>query len=126
MPSAAFAPYQAATLAVMLIVLLAMQSAPPVERVMLPDPAADHFDLATARPSSARAACDLSGAGTDVVVCGRKTIKVEARQFPDFTEEPLLAGIDLPGGGRAAVTMQHADVGGTPSRRVMVGIKLPF
>lgn len=110
----------------MLITLLALQAVPAtVERVTPADPTLASFDLAKAK-RQAEKDCDVDARG-DVVVCGhRKAMDFDTSGLPDYADKPIRAGVDLPGGARAAVTVQQVDIGGTPSRRVMVGVKLPF
>jgi len=112
----------------MLITLLAMQAAPlTIERVTPAEASLASFDLAKAKGHAEAKGCDIADTGDDIVVCAyRKAMDFDTKAMPDFAEKPIRAGVDLPGGARAAVTVQQVDIGGTPSRRVMVGLKLPF
>ena len=84
------------------------------------------FDLATVK---APAGCDASG--SDIVVCGRSA--TERSRLKD----PMPQGIEAPpalpkaeigviGKLRATTETESAGVGGFPSNRVMLRLKMPF
>ncbi|CAH0496265.1 hypothetical protein NVSP9465_01296 [Novosphingobium sp. CECT 9465] len=66
--------------------------------------------------------------GGEIVVCAtdvrRNRMQTPAYEFP--LPEPPKARLALKGGGSIAVETEQASVGGTPSNRVKVGVKLPF
>ena len=73
--------------------------------------------------------CRPATVGEDVVVCGdRDPERYRLRPLPsgyerDFASMKAETSI---GGGKLGVTTQQVMIGGVPSNRVMIGIKLPF
>lgn len=108
--------------------LLALQAAAPSAPAVPAD-----FDLATFRPTEPEAgrspACG-SGGGSEIVVCGRRRgggdypyEEMERR----YQEKPLVAETTIGGGATARAYVESVAMPqGEISKRVMVGIKLPF
>jgi hypothetical protein len=84
------------------------------------------FDLKEWRPS---ASCG-GGSSDEIVVCGARPDADRYRVGPvssRFDEEPLVAEIGLGGGARAGAYVESVEFpGGFISKRIMVGVKLPF
>ncbi|QAY79053.1 hypothetical protein [Sphingosinicella sp. BN140058] len=95
-------------------------------------PVPSDFDLAKIRAAdtdlSITGRCAASNAA-EIVVCGRRRSPDADRDRyrPEFAEKPLRAEIGIGGGATArafvdSVAMPNGEV----SKRVMVGVKLPF
>ena len=97
-----------------------------------PVPVSSDFDLAKLRAPdanlSATGRCG-TGTGAEIVVCGRRR-SADAdhdRYRPEFSEKPLLAEIGIGGGATARVFVDSVGMpNGEVSKRIMVGIKVPF
>lgn len=92
--------------------LLALQAGPP------------------ATPPRTSAGRDCPDApGGEVVVCGRRDQEeFRLRPLPDRYEEPGVvprAAVKL-GPGQLAAETEQVDIGGVPSKRLMLRFKLPF
>jgi hypothetical protein len=91
-------------------------------------PAAIDFDLARYRPSRPQG-CG-SATGTEIVVCGRRLnreIDPSGELARRYAGRPLKAEVGLGGGATARSYVQSAEMPrGAVSKRIMVGIKLPF
>ena len=73
--------------------------------------------------------CPAGNPDGDVVVCGtRDPDRYRLKPPPAaFAREEKLAKAEVPiGGGKLAATTQQVTIGGVPSNRVMVSLKLPF
>jgi hypothetical protein len=81
------------------------------------------FDLATMKPAARPCA---TGSGGEIVVCARDEGSDRISVLP-VAEDPLpKAEIGLFGQVRGGVGTQQASVGGFPSQRIMVKVKVPF
>lgn len=102
--------------------LLALQAAPQAPAGL---PAID-FDLAAVTPADP---CRTGGAGSDIVVCGRRPGGVYDLEKWErvFRTKPLAAETSI---GRGAVARAYVESvampGGQASRRAMVGVKVGF
>ena len=112
----------------MLIVALALQAAAPSgERPIQSGGDLDGFDLAKARPKDPDTACGVADPHGDIVVCARrKMLDIDTSRMPEFTERPVRAIADLPGGAKAGVGTTAREVGGFPSNAIMGKVKIPF
>jgi hypothetical protein len=104
----------------LMAVLIAIQaSATPA------DPRLAGFDLAAIKPP---AGCDA--AGSDIVVCGRsEATRARVKGVPQGVEAPPAlpkAEIGVIGALRATAETEAVGVGGFPSNRVMLRLKMPF
>jgi hypothetical protein len=102
-----------------LVLLLALQAAPST--ALLPI----EFDLARVPPANR---CDAPG-GNEILVCGRRPAEGYPMEKWDriFRTKPLVAETSI--GGRAIARAYGESVEmnqGNISKRIMVGIKLPF
>lgn len=99
----------------MMPLLLLLQVAGPV----LPAP----------RVPAAATACPADGEADEVVVCGRRDderFRLRPLPPPPGRTGLPMAETTLPGGAKAAVQTEQANVGGAPSNRVMVRLSWPF
>jgi len=111
-----------------LALLLALQAAPEADRR---PPIPSDFDLARVRPADGASGRACTGASAEeIVVCGRRRrggdypIEEMARRY---AEQPLVAEKDIGGGAKARAFVESATMpDGTISKRIMVGVKLPF
>ena len=101
--------------------LLALQAAAPV-------PVPDGFDLRNVPRADAGRGCSRDEAGA-IVVCGRRPgpgypmEEMERR----YARRPLVAEADLGGGVTGRIYVESAPMArGEVSRRVMVGVRIPF
>lgn len=82
------------------------------------------FDLARLKPRTDDCA---AGTGTDIVVCARRRAPSDriagGADAPDGMKR---AEFGLFGQARGSLHGERADVGGFPSNRMMVTIKIPF
>jgi hypothetical protein len=106
-----------------LSLLLALQAAPA------PPPAAPlpvDFDLAQVRPGDD---CRREG-GAEIIVCGRRPGRGDydfEKWEKVFAEKPIVAELGIGGGAVARAYAESVDMPqGQVSKRIMVGIKLPF
>jgi len=112
----------------MLIVAMALQAATQVRnQPILSGGELDSFDLAKAKPHPSPDACGIDNPNGDIVVCARrKMLDIDTSHMPAFTEKPVRATVDLPGGAKAGVGTTARNVGGFPSNAIMGKIKIPF
>ena len=83
------------------------------------------FDLARLP----RRASECRNAGADqIIVCAAKIVRDNRVKELGSADEPYLpkAEVKLFGDVRAAVENEAVDVGGVPSKRMMVRVKIPF
>ncbi len=112
-----------------LALMLALQVAAPAAAAAAPTAAAD-FDLAKYRPSADPDRGCGEGEGGEIVVCGRRR-RPEAYPYDKmerkFAKGPIVAEKDIGGGATARAYVESVDMpGGQTSKRVMVGVRLPF
>lgn len=112
----------------MLIAILALQAATTArDRPLIGGEDLERFDLATARPKPRDDDCGIGDGGDDIIVCARKKIlDIDTSRMPDFTEKPVRATVDLPGGAKAGIGTTARDVGDFPSNAIMGKVKIPF
>lgn len=73
--------------------------------------------------------CDTETTGSEIVVCGRRDLnryRMGVAVGPAAPEGLPMAETSLGGNVRGAIENERADVGGYPSNRVKVTIKIPF
>ncbi len=99
------------------LVMIALQSG-AVAGPVLPAPR---------RPQTARR-CPPSDAGDDVVVCGRSSDAYRIGAIPDYSSPTRLpdARTKIPGLGTLSAETEQAGVGGFPSNRAMIRLKIPL
>jgi hypothetical protein len=102
--------------------LLALQAATPTPPGPLPE---IDFDLSQVKPSDP---CRTGGAGSDIVVCGRRPGTYEYEKWERlFRTDPLLAEKGI---GPGAVVRAYGESVGMPggqvSKRAMVGVRVKF
>ena len=98
----------------LLLVLLASQAGPPD---LLP---------ATSPKLSARRECRTDQTGDEIVVCGRSDEEFRLRPLPDrYERSAARAEFDL-GGAKLAPQVQQGSVGGIPTNRVMLRLRIPL
>jgi hypothetical protein len=117
-------------LALFLALQAAEASAPPA---ILPIT----FDLARHQPADAEPVgwrdCSPADASdpSEIVVCGRRRAGSEDYPYEEmerrYRQKPIMAEIGIGGGATARAYVDSVEMsGGQTSKRVMVGIKLPF
>lgn len=79
------------------------------------------------RPPTARR-CPADDTGDDVVVCGRSADADRIGTVPDYSRPFTLprARTDIPGVGTLSAETEQAGVGGFPSNRAMIRLKIPL
>lgn len=85
--------------------------------------------LPAPRVPAAATVCPVGGEADEVVVCGRRDderFRLRPLPPPPGRTGLPLAEVPLPGGARAAVQTEQANVAGAPSNRVMVRLSRPF
>lgn len=105
-----------------LALLLALQAAPQAPTGAL----AIEFDLARVKPADP---CGTGGAGSDIVVCGRRPGGVYDLEKWErvFRTKPLVAEKGIGPGATAGIYVDSVAMpGGQVSKRALVGIKLRF
>jgi hypothetical protein len=104
-----------------LILLLALQSAPPAPAEPLPI----DFDLASVKSGDP---CKTGGGGSDIVVCGRRSRDYEYEKWERvFKTDPLVAEKGIGPGAVVRAYVESVPMpGGQVSKRAMVGIKVKF
>jgi hypothetical protein len=105
-----------------LALLLALQAAPAASSEPLPI----DFDLARVKPADP---CRTGGAGSDIVVCGRRPGAVFDFEKWErlFKAGPLLAEKGIGPGAVARAYVESVEMpGGQVSKRAMVGVKVKF
>ena len=109
----------------MLLIALQVAALTPIRPDFKPD---DEPALTTRSPLARGSACVRSGPSDEIVVCGRRDPdKFRAKPLPpDYQEGPLRAETSLGGNVKGSVDVEQADVGGFPSNRAKVTIKVPF
>ncbi len=72
--------------------------------------------------------CPPSDSGDDVVVCGRSSDADRIGTIPDYSRPFTLpkARTDIPGVGTLSAETEQAGVGGFPSNRAMIRLKIPL
>lgn len=105
-----------------LALLMTLQAAAPAATI--------DFDLATYRPSQAQGGCASQDAD-EIVVCAPRRRREGAYPFEEmarkFGEEPIRAEMGLGGVAKARAYVESVEMpGGQISKRVMIGVKLPF
>ncbi len=72
--------------------------------------------------------CPASDTGDDVVVCGRSADADRIGTVPDYSRPFTLpqARTDIPGVGTLSAETEQAGVGGFPSNRAMIRLKIPL
>lgn len=72
--------------------------------------------------------CPASDTGDDVVVCGRSADADRIGTVPDYSRPFTLpqARTDIPGVGTLSAETEQAGVGGSPSNRAMIRLKIPL
>ena len=97
----------------LLLVLLAFQAGPPAE----PSPAPK---------LSMRRECRADQAADEIVVCARSDEEFRLRPLPDrYERRAPRAEFDL-GGAKLAPEVEQGSVGGIPTNRVMLRLKIPL
>ena len=78
------------------------------------------------RPSTGR--CPADDAGGDVVVCGRSSESYRLRPIPDRSSPLTLptARTEIPGVGTLSAEVEQGGIGGFPSNRAMIRLKIPL
>lgn len=78
--------------------------------------------------SARNAGCRPTDEADEILVCGRRDLsKFRAPPLSqDYEEGPLRAETSLAGNVKGSIDVEQADVGGTPSRRAKITIKVPF
>ena len=100
----------------LLLVLLAFQSGPPDGPALLLPPTL-----------SAKRECRSDDVVDEVVVCGRPNDEFRLEPLPDRYQAGVpRAEFALPGGAKAAAETEQGGVGGFPSNRVMLRLKIPL
>ncbi len=112
-----------------LALLLALQAAAPPA----PAPVLADFDLARVKPptETGRITDCRPADPSEIVVCGRRGDEAAAYPMEEmerrYREKPLTAEVGIGGGATARAYVEQVELpGGNISRRVMVGVKLPF
>lgn len=81
-------------------------------------------------PKVLRAApgCDRSAEGDEVVVCARTDQPDRLKPVPEHYTEPTIpkAEVRVFGNARLSAETEQAGVGGFPSNRAMMRLKIPF
>lgn len=71
--------------------------------------------------------CPRSDDSDEVVVCGRRAEPYRLKRIPERYEDSLLPKAEIGiGGAKLAVEGEQGNVGGIPSNRAMMRLKLPF
>lgn len=109
-------------MSVLLVLLLQSASTPPIAVERIGN--ADDFDLARLPHAVSAPSCGEPGADGEILVCARSRDIVG---LPDFSEKPLRAEIDLPGGWRGSIVGEQRSIGpGVSVPAAMVRLKLHF
>jgi hypothetical protein len=98
-----------------------------IEPPAVPPPAADrlHNYLSGAQPRD----CDARTNANEVVVCGKADpdrYRVKPLDGDRYAERPVRAETRVLGNGNLKLHGETKDIGGTPSRRAMVTLSIPF
>ena len=84
--------------------------------------------LPVPRRAPAATRCPVGDTGDDVVVCARSAEEDRLPPIPDYSRPLSLpkARTDIPGVGTMSGEVEQAGVGGFPSNRAMIRLKIPL
>ncbi|WP_343525549.1 5'-nucleotidase [Sphingomonas sp.] len=84
--------------------------------------------LPVPRRPEAPTRCPVGETGDDVVVCARSAEEDRLRPVPDYSKPLSLpkARTEIPGVGTLSGEVEQAGVGGFPSNRAMIRLKIPL
>ncbi|WP_375426783.1 hypothetical protein [uncultured Sphingomonas sp.] len=98
----------------LLLAMFALQFGPPVA------------PIPTSPKLSAKRECRADRTGDEVVVCGRSNDEFRLKPLPDrYEPRPSRAEFDL-GGAKLTPEVEQGSVGGIPTNRIMLRLKIPL